>query len=320
MIMHNTIGAHDINHVHELVYELRVSQVMNPDVVSVSPDTTMKRLMEILRDNKISGAPVVTDGKIVGVISIEDLIKSLASQRAEESVERHMTRDVVTVRTDEHVVQAVKLFARYGYGRLPVVDKDGMLSGIVTGSDITKGLLVALDSQFKSEEIRRYRASHVFEDITSDLTSLVLHFQVAPRDFDQGGRASSTLKRTLQRLGVDPALLRRINVSAYEAEMNLIIHTTNGGELRVEISPKELVLVAEDNGPGIADIGEAFRPGYSTAPDWVRELGFGAGMGLCNIKRYCDRISMVSEPGKGTTLKAVFEMNEREDSPESQKA
>lgn len=300
--------THDINYVHELVYELSVGQVMNPDVVTVSPDTTMKEFMDILKVNRVSGAPVVSDGRIVGIISVENLIKALISQRFDETVERHMTRDVVTVRADEQAVEAVKLFARHGFGRIPVVDQQGRIAGIVTGGDITRGLLLALDRQFKSEEIRRYRASHVFEDITSDLTSLVLHFRVPARDFEQGGRASSTLKRTLQRLGVDPTVLRRINVSSYEAEMNLIIHTTNGGELRVEISPGEIVLVTEDDGPGIPDIEEAFKPGYSTAADWVRELGFGAGMGLCNIKRSSDRISMVSEPGKGTLLRAVFDL------------
>lgn len=300
--------THDINYVHELVYELRVGQVMNPDVVTVSPDTTMKEFMDILKVNRISGAPVVSDGRIVGIVSVENLIKALISQRFEDTVERHMTRDVVTVRADDQAVEAVKLFARHGFGRIPVVDQQGRIAGIVTGGDITRGLLIALDRQFKSEEIRRYRASHLFEDITSDLTSLVLHFRVPARDFDQGGRASSTLKRTLQRLGVDPTVLRRINVSSYEAEMNLIIHTTNGGELRVEISPGEIVLVTEDDGPGIPDIEEAFKPGYSTAADWVRELGFGAGMGLCNIKRSSDRISMVSEPGKGTLLRAVFDL------------
>jgi CBS domain-containing protein/anti-sigma regulatory factor (Ser/Thr protein kinase) len=304
----HTIGTADINHIHELVYELRVSQIMNPAVVSVSPDITMKVFMETLRANRISGAPVVADGKVVGIVSIEDLIKALASQLFDDPVERHMTREVVTVGADDHVVQAVKLFARHGYGRLPVMDKAGALVGIVTGSDITKGLLMAMDRQFKSEEIRRYRASHIFEDITSDLTRLVLHFQVPAGDFDQGGRASSTLKRTLQRLGVAPALLRRINVSSYEAEMNLIIHTTAGGEIRVEITPREIILITQDSGPGIPDVEEAFRPGFSTAADWVRELGFGAGMGLCNIKRSSDRVSMVSEPGKGTLLRAVFEV------------
>jgi serine/threonine-protein kinase RsbT len=108
------------------------------------------------------------------------------------------------------------------------------------------------------------------------------------------------------RLGVHPELLKRITISAYEAEMNLIIHTTDGGVITVDISPDRIVLITEDQGPGIEDVQEALKPGYSTAPDWVRALGFGAGMGLCNIKRYSDSIDLTSEPGKGTVLKAVF--------------
>jgi serine/threonine-protein kinase RsbT len=75
------------------------------------------------------------------------------------------------------------------------------------------------------------------------------------------------------------------------------------------LSPKRIVLVAQDDGPGIKDVDEAFRPGYSTAPDWVRELGFGAGMGLCNIERYSDSVTLTSEIGMGSMLSAVFEVN-----------
>lgn len=298
----------EISRAQELVYELLVKEVMKTEVTTVSPESTMKELMAILRVNRISGAPVVQDGKLIGIISIEDLIKAYAQQRFDERVSDHMTAHVITVGADDHAVQAVKLFAQHGFGRLPVMDREGKLAGIITDSDITKGLLTSLNKQLQSEEIRRYRASHIFEDTISDNTSLVLRYQIAPGDFDKGGQASSTLKRTLQRLGVDPVLLRRINVSAYEAEMNLIIHTTNGGEMRIEISPKRIVLVTEDTGPGIEDIDQAFKAGYSTAADWVRELGFGAGMGLCNIKRYSDQVTMTSIPGKGSVLSAVFEI------------
>jgi CBS domain-containing protein/anti-sigma regulatory factor (Ser/Thr protein kinase) len=298
----------EITRAQELVYELRVKEVMKTEVITVSPGSTMRELMAVLRVNRISGTPVVENGNLIGIISIEDLIKAFARQRFDDLVSDHMTRRVIAVGADEHAVQAVKLFAQYGFGRLPVTDKEGKLVGIITGSDITRGLLSTLNKQYQSEEIRRYRASHIFEDTLSDSTSLILRYHIAPRDFEQGGQASSTLKRTLQRLGVNPALLRRINVSAYEAEMNLIIHTTNGGEIRVEISPQRIVLVTEDTGPGIADVEQAFKPGYSTAADWVRELGFGAGMGLCNIKRYSDSVSMTSVPGKGSILSAVFEV------------
>jgi CBS domain-containing protein/anti-sigma regulatory factor (Ser/Thr protein kinase) len=305
-----------ISKAQELVYELLVKEVMKTEVIVVSPDSTMKELMAILRVNRISGTPVVKDGKLIGIISIEDLIKAFAQQRFNDLVSDHMTANVVTVRADDHAVQAVELFAQHGFGRLPVLDREGNLVGIITGSNITNGLLDTLNKQMQSEEVRRYRASHIFEDIVSDNTSLVLRYQIDARNFDKGGQASSTLKKTLQRLGVDPVLLRRINVSAYEAEMNLIIHTENGGEMRVEISPERIVLVTEDTGPGIEDVDQAFKPGYSTAADWVRELGFGAGMGLCNIKRYSDQVAMTSIPGRGSVLSAVFMIGSEKDKQE----
>ena len=154
--------------------------------------------------------------------------------------------------------------------------------------------------------MRRYRASHIFDDIVSDETSLLLRYQVAPRDFTRGGEASSKVKRALERLGANPALVRRLAITAYEAELNLVIHATHGGELRVEISPHRITLSTADDGPGIADIEMAFAPGFTTALDWVRELGFGAGMGLTNIKRYSDTVEIDSALGRGTTLRAVF--------------
>jgi anti-sigma regulatory factor (Ser/Thr protein kinase) len=219
-----------------------------------------------------------------------------------------MTKKIISVGPDEKALQAVNLFTEHGYGRLPVIDPNGFLVGIITKGDITRGLVSALNKGFQGEEIKKYRASHIFEDTSSDSTSLLLRYYVAPKDFEEGGKASSTLKRMFERLGVDPDLLKRITISAYEAEMNLIIHTNNGGEIRVEISPERIVLITEDKGPGIEDVEEALKPGYSTAPDWVRGLGFGAGMGLCNIKRYSDEISLVSESGKGTVLTAIFEV------------
>ena len=298
----------ELTYIHELVYELRVGDVMAANVVTVSPAVTMAELKEILREKRISGAPVVDNGALVGIISLEDLIKAMAAHRQGDTVGSLMSRSVVTVRADEPAVQAVNLFAQHGFRRIPVVNQDGALVGILTGGDITRGLLKSLSQRYKVEELRHYRASHIFEDIESDKTSLILRYQVAVNDFDRGGRASSKLKRALERLGADPGILRRIAIAAYEAEMNLVIHTTHGGELRAEISPRRIVIITRDEGPGIEDTEAAFKPGFSTAADWVRELGFGAGMGLANIKNYSDRVHLVSQPGKGTILAAVFEL------------
>jgi anti-sigma regulatory factor (Ser/Thr protein kinase) len=129
---------------------------------------------------------------------------------------------------------------------------------------------------------------------------------VKPKDFKTGRRASSRLKRALDRLGAHPEDIRRVAISAYEAEMNLVIHADEGGELIVEIEPEMIHLSVIDQGPGIPDIEKAMSPGFSTAPNWIRELGFGAGMGLGNIKKCSDSVSLESEVGGGTKLDIVI--------------
>ena len=137
----------ELTRVQELVYELRVQEVMTATPITVTPDTPLAELMEIMRTRRISGTPVVdpADGRLLGIISIQDLIKALANQRADDRVADHMTPTVMAVRTDDRAVKAVNLFAQHGYGRLPVLDDAGSLVGIVTASDITRGLLRTLN-------------------------------------------------------------------------------------------------------------------------------------------------------------------------------
>lgn len=134
---------------------------------------------------------------------------------------------------------------------------------------------------------------------------LELAFKVQGRDFQAAGDGASKLKHVLQQVGFPPELVRRVAIAAFEAEMNIIIHAYRG-ELRVSIAPEKIVVVAEDEGPGIPDIELAMQEGYSTAPPEVREMGFGAGMGLPNIKRCADRLEIDSEVGRGTLLRAEF--------------
>jgi anti-sigma regulatory factor (Ser/Thr protein kinase) len=105
----------------------------------------------------------------------------------------------------------------------------------------------------------------------------------------------------LRRLGLAPQVVRRVAIATYEAEMNLIIYT-EGGKIRVRVEPHEIFVRVHDSGPGIPDIEKALVPGYSTAPEWVRELGFGAGMGLDNIRKCATRMGLRSTVGKGTQL------------------
>lgn len=128
-----------------------------------------------------------------------------------------------------------------------------------------------------------------------------LHFDIDGTDFSAAGNASASLKKTLRELGIPVEIIRRVSIPMYEGEINMVIHA-NGGTADVEISPEEIKIVLKDNGKGIEDIDLAMKEGYSTASEDIRNLGFGAGMGLPNMKKYTDELKIDSKPGKGTTV------------------
>lgn len=295
-------NAQNITRVEELAYVLRISDVMTPDPKWLSPSMRMITVLELLRQERISGAPVIFNCELIGIVSLEDLLNALYNQDLEAPVSKYMSTAVVTVRGQDKVIEALKTFSKTNLGRLPVVNQRGSLVGMITKGDITRGLLNALQNDFQEEEVRRYRASHLFDDIISDRTSLILRYHIQAGDFAHGGTASSNIKRALLRLGATPELARRCGIAVYEAEINLIIHTSNGGIIRVEIEPHKITIKAVDEGPGIEDVNLALKAGYSTANEKAREMGFGAGMGLINISRCVDKMILDSQPGKGTRL------------------
>jgi CBS domain-containing protein/anti-sigma regulatory factor (Ser/Thr protein kinase) len=301
------IPVAEITRVQELIYELKIEHVMVRDVITCAPDLPIRDLKELLRVKRISGVPVVEEGRLVGMVSIENLIQALEQGALDSRVSDHMTTAVQTVRAEDSVVSAVKLFAQYGFGRFPVVNAEGALVGILTKGDIVRGLLRQMEVRWHAEEIERYRASHIFQDIESDQTGLILRYKVAQHDFVHGGEASSKIKRALDRLGAHPRLIRRVAVAAYEAETNLIIHSL-GGEMIAEVRPDRIKITVVDAGPGIPDVEAALTAGFSTAPDWIREMGFGAGMGLSNIQACADDMRLVSTVGVGTRLEMTFHL------------
>ena len=128
-----------------------------------------------------------------------------------------------------------------------------------------------------------------------------LHFDIAGDDFSVAGLASSNCKKVLKQLGLPPETIRKAAICMYEGEINTIIHG-KGGVCDITITESSIKIVFSDKGPGIADIEKAMQEGFSTATNEARELGFGAGMGLPNIKKYSDDLSIVSKVGKGTTI------------------
>jgi len=299
-----------ITKTQELVYELKVMDVMTKDVIAVCADDRMALLRTLLRRNRFSGLPVLRADQLVGLISLEDFIQWLASQQKDDLIESHMTKEVTTVYDDAPLVVAIRKFEQTGMGRFPVVGRyDGKLMGIITKGDVIKGLLKKLEIDYQEEEEYRLPAHYLFQDIKADQVALVLCYDVKGQDFKQAGESSSLLKKTLTRLGIQPAMARRVAIASYEAELNLVVFT-DGGSIQAEIQASKIIVAVQDAGPGIADIRKALMPGYSTAPDWVRELGFGAGMGLVNIQNIADEFDIRSELGKGTHLDITFFTNE----------
>jgi len=131
--------------------------------------------------------------------------------------------------------------------------------------------------------------------------TIVLTYDVPGDDFTRAGEASSNLKSYLKKMGVPPEIVRKVAIAMYEGEINMVIHA-GGGQIEVVISPEEIYMKLTDHGPGIEDIELAMQAGYSTAPDNIRNLGFGAGMGLPNMKKYTDELKIDSTVGVGTTV------------------
>ena len=130
---------------------------------------------------------------------------------------------------------------------------------------------------------------------------LNFHYDVDGDDFTSAGKASVLVKKNLRQLGLPPEIIRRVSIAMYEGEINMVIHA-GGGTADVNVTENHIEIILRDEGPGIADINKAMEEGYSTATDNIRSLGFGAGMGLPNMKRYTDYMNIDSVVGRGTNI------------------
>lgn len=303
----------EVTKVQELIYEMKVGQVMAKDVIAVGVDSRMSDMRSLLKKKKISGVPVIDEDRLVGLVSLEDFIRCLSDGKADCPVQELMSRDVKTLYDNDPLIHAVEEFEHFGYGRFPVLDrKTGKLVGIITKGDIVRGLLNKMEIDYHEEEGLRRLQDHSFEEIIADQATFTFRYDIVGQDFDQAGETSSKLKKALGRLGIHPKILRRVAIATYEAEMNAVIYT-DGGKLVARVTPERIVVEIGDSGPGIEDIERAMEPGFSTATDWVRELGFGAGMGLPNIKKCSDDMHLESTVGEGTQLSFSVHINRNED-------
>ncbi|HOQ27495.1 MAG TPA: CBS domain-containing protein [Armatimonadota bacterium] len=293
---------------HELIYTLKVRDAMSRDVVTVTPDNSLREVQAILRERRISGTPVLEDGRLVGIVSLEDIISALDHGHIEERVGDWMTTNVVTIQDNMPLHRAVEYFRRYRFGRIPVLDAGGCLCGILTQADIVVRLMEELN-HIAEEAARREIA--LLQRAGTPITQgqeVTMEFPVNAGDFDNAGIASARIKAALKERGIDIKVARRAAIATYEAETNIIIHSI-GGAITARIGAESITIQAVDWGPGIEDVEMALRPGFSTASELVRVMGFGAGMGLPNIQKCADRFHIESKPGSGTRLEVEIDLH-----------
>jgi len=290
----------------ELIYQLKIKDVMNNAVITAKKNDTMRYVQALMRENHITGLPVVDGENLVGIISIEDLIMALEEDRIDTPVEEYMTRDVIVLDADMPLSFAISYLNKYHYGRFPVLNKNKELVGIITSKDVVSTLLVEMNREvLRLEKIHQEKVRP--PDKFSELSFTTVRF-----DFELAGHASTEIKKALKNRNIDPKVIRRVAIASYELEINQVVHSF-GGTISCSIHPDKVIILAADTGPGIKDINLALQEGWSTADEWIRSLGFGAGMGLNNTKRVSDEFSIESTLGVGTTVRSVVLFNSPKD-------
>jgi CBS domain-containing protein/anti-sigma regulatory factor (Ser/Thr protein kinase) len=286
-----------------LVFELRVRDAMTSPPITATPADTLRSIQLLMKAHRISGVPILANDVLVGIISIEDIINALDGGHINDPVEQWMSRKIVTLRDHFSLVRAVAEFDRHGYGRFPVLDANSRLVGIITRGDITVCLMHHLER--RAEEAMAKEAALVATRAADEKAHrTVINTDVKSGDFESAGKLSQRMREVLRARGIAPDVLRRAAIIAYEAETNIIIHSL-GGRITTTIDSRKVRIKAVDSGPGIENIDLAMQEGWSTAGPLARELGFGAGMGLPNIKRCADEFAIQSELGSGTRLLAT---------------
>ncbi|MCL2126802.1 MAG: CBS domain-containing protein [Treponema sp.] len=290
----------------DLIYQHKIKDAMETAVITCRRDHTLRHIQAVMRENNITGIPIVDGPKLAGMVTIGDIVTALDGGFINGLAGEHMTCDIIALQDDMPLSFAVSYLNKYHYGRFPVLNRNKDLVGILSPIDVIRTLLVDMNR----EVLRLEKMHKEAEGVSSPY--LEMEFNVPSYDFELAGRASTEIKKALKQRNLDPKIIRRIAIASYELEINIVVHSA-GGSIRCSILPDKVIVVAADTGPGIADVNLALQEGWSTANEYIRSLGFGAGMGLANTKRVSDEFSIESVLGKGTTVRSVVYVNSSKD-------
>jgi len=291
--------------IQELAGNLKIRDIMTRKVFAVTQNCTMRDVQIIMKKNAISGVPIVDEGHVVGLVSVHDIMNAFEQGWMKDVVARHMVTGVKTLSEEQPLAFAMSAFNKFPYRRFPVVNYQNDLVGMVTPRNINVALIQELSRQLNNIETESGRLSPA---ASSESCIFYRIYRLTRYDFESGGKASAELREQLRVRGVDPKIIRRAAVASYELEINVIAHS-HGGTLTLYIDQDHVRITANDFGPGMSDVEQAMTEGWSTANNWIRSQGFGAGMGLPNTKRLADEFAIQSGVDMGTMVKAVIYLN-----------
>ena len=290
--------------------DIKASDIMASKVVALTADKKIAHAKEMMKIKKISGIPVIDDKKkLVGMISIEDIINALEFNRINEPIRNIMTQKVVAIGLSETLSEIVDKFENYKFGRFPVVDDQGRIQGIISKEDILHGIIEKFNLIYIHDKKRSATLNSESSIITGEqlkIDEAEFQYNIETNDIGKAGTGAMFLKQFLKEKKFNAEIVRRVGVATYESEANVVIHSRGEGDIFCFIDEDRIIVRVVDNGVGIEDLDKAMKEGYSTAPDYVRELGFGAGMGIPNMKRFSDKLVILSEKNVGTQVEMIF--------------
>lgn len=283
----------------EMIFRLKIKDVMTKEVKTAEKNSSMRDIQKIMKEERITGVPIVEGFRLMGIVSMEDLLSTMEQGKIEESALHNMTRNVIVLEEDMPLSFAINYMDKYHYGRFPVLNINKKLVGIITSRDIVNHLLLEMNTEMTRLE------DLIPKTEPEDGGPVKMNFMCYRYDFENAGKASTEIKKALKKRQIDRKIIRRIAVASYELEINQVVHSA-GGRMQFDLRKDSVKITAADNGPGIENVDKALTEGFSTANDWIRSLGFGAGMGLPNVMRVSDEFNIESTPEKGTVVTSLI--------------
>ena len=240
----NPENSHDV--ILDIIYRIKIRDIMTSDLFTVSPDSTMADAKKIMKDKKVTGLPVAREKRLLGIVSIHDILICLDNEDLSANVKNYMSKNLIVLEEDMPLSFALSYFEKYKYHRFPVLDRQKMLSGMVTGRDINVTLLNEINRALKKID-----SHNQTEESDIARGKYFRQFRTRKYDFENAGKTSIAIKKLLREIGFPGEIVRRVSIAVYELEINQVVHS-DGGIIRLYIEGNEITIEAKDSGPGIS--------------------------------------------------------------------